>query len=863
MTRLAGGVHPLARAEFDQGALDPSRMIRHVVIGFTRSAAQQQALEKLIAEQQDPTSPNYHNWLTPEQFAQQFGMSDSDLAKVKDWLVAQGFTIDEVARGHSYIAFTGSAGQINSVFATELHQYNVNGEVHFANATSLSIPSALAPVVAGIRSLNDFKPKPHLIQHHVKPDFTSSLSGNTYLAPDDFATVYNLNALYSAGIDGTGQKIAVMGQTDIVAGDITTFRSVSNLPANPPQVILIPGPDPGIQSGDIGEAALDLEWAGAVAPKATIIYVNSGTANGVFDSLYYAINNNTAPVISISYGLCEAEEISSGFLTEDENMLQQAATQGQTVVGPAGDAGAADCDTGYPATQGLAVDFPASSPYVTAVGGTTFNETTGVTYWSTVNDVSQGSALIYIPEVVWNDTSVENGLASTGGGVSTTFTKPSWQTGTGVPSDGFRDVPDIAFNAAPGHDGYITCVQGDCQVCATTDANCASSSSPGYRSAIDETLDIAGGTSAGVPTFSGMLALLNQKMGSPQGNINQNLYQLAASSPYVFHDITSGNNMVPCRSGSPNCPGSGMMGYNAGIGYDQATGLGSVDGFNLVSNWSAPAAADFTVGAFNSSVTVRNGSSSNVLLALRQQNGFSGPINLACSSTMPGVTCSVTPSTITPDGVATVTVTSTPTASLHAPRTAPFLPYWEYVFGAAAFVGIGKKRSKGQIVVIVLVTLALLGVLVNCGGGGSSGDLGGGGGTGGTGGTGSTTNLSLTPSTLTFTYQIGGTVPAAQNVTVGSTGSALNYTVTTSGGSWLSASPSSGSTSGTEAVSVNPASLAAGTYTGTVNIASSGAGNTPQAAAVTLNVASATGMVTVQATSGAVSHSTQIAVTVD
>src|SRR5581483_5692601 len=249
-------------------------------------------------------------------------------AKVKDWLTAQGFTIDEVSRGHSYIAFSGPAGSMNSAFRTELHQYAVNGDVHFANATPIAIPSALSSVVAGVRSLNDFKPKPHVNSRRVKPDFTSSVSGNHFLAPDDFASVYNLNALYAAGIDGTGQKLAIMGQTDIVVSDIATFRSVSNLSANPPQVVLVPGSaDPGLQSasGDINEASLDLEWAGAVARKATIVYVNS---SDVFTSLYYAINNNVAPVISISYGLCEPDEVSSGALSSDEGELQQANAQG-------------------------------------------------------------------------------------------------------------------------------------------------------------------------------------------------------------------------------------------------------------------------------------------------------------------------------------------------------------------------------------------------------------------------------------------------------------------------------------------------------------------------------------------------------
>ena len=343
---LRGNVHPMARPEFDQGALDPSQMLHRVTVFFSRTAAQQQALDKLLEQQQDSSSPNYHKWLTPEQFAAQFGLAAADIAKVKDWLTSQGFTIDEVARGGSYIAFSGSAGQIASALHTELHQYNVNGEIHFANATEPSVPAALTDVVAGIRSLDDFKPKARAVIRKAKPDFTSGLSGNHFVTPDDFASIYNLNTLYSAGVDGTGQKLAVMGQTDIVASDIATFRSVSGLSVNAPQVILVPGSlDPGVVSGDIGEASLDLEWAGAVARKATIIYVNS--KNGVFDSVNYAVSNNVAPVISVSYGDCEPNFTASD-LNNLSSTAQQANAQGQTIVAPAGDDGAADCD--YPAT---------------------------------------------------------------------------------------------------------------------------------------------------------------------------------------------------------------------------------------------------------------------------------------------------------------------------------------------------------------------------------------------------------------------------------------------------------------------------------------------------------------------------------
>jgi len=554
MSSLRGNVHPLARAEFDQGAVAPSQMVQRVTLYFQRTTAQQQALEKLLAEQQDPTSANYHKWLTSEQVAARFGLGAQDLSKVQEWLSSQGFTINEVAKSRGWITFSGSAGQIAAAFGTELHQYARNGEVHYANESEPAIPSALAGVVRGMRGLNNFTPKPRT---KLRPKFTSNLSGNHFIAPDDFARIYGLNGLYANGIDGTGQKIAVMGQTDIKLSDVATFRSVSGLPANVPQVVLVPGSaDPGIVTDDLIEANLDVQWAGAVAKNAQIIYVNS--KNGVFDSLQYTIDQNLAPVISISYGDCEPNFSPSDFDFIDQ-VSALANLKGQTILGPSGDSGAADCDystTSTPttvATHGLAVDVPAASPNVTGVGGTTFKDGTG-TFWSDTNNSNNGSALFYIPETGWNDTTFEvaNGgsLSGTGGGMSVHYAKPSWQTGTGVPSDGQRDVPDVSFNASFDHDGFIICSNGDCV--------------NGYR-ATDTTLDIVGGTSAGVPTFAGVVALINQQTGGRQGNINQRLYQLSASAPFVFHDVTEGDNMVPCQNGSKDCV-NGKLGYIAGTG---------------------------------------------------------------------------------------------------------------------------------------------------------------------------------------------------------------------------------------------------------------------------------------------------------
>src|SRR5690349_9329645 len=507
-----GNVHPLARPQFDQGRADESAVLDRMLVTFTPTPAQQADLDTLLQQQQDPKSANYHKWLTPEQYADRYGLSEADLSKVAGWLESQGFRVVEKARSRTYIAFSGSTARAEAAFKTEIHRYVVNGEDHFANATEPAVPVALANVVSGIHGLNDFTPKPRGVRF-ARPEFTSNISGNHFLSPDDFATIFNIKALWNIGIDGSGQKIAIMGQTDINLGDIATFRSVSGLPANTPQVVLAAGSaDPGTKSGDLQEADLDIEWAGAVAKNATIIYVNS--SRGAFDSLFYAISQNLAPVLSISYGDCEPH-YTTGEINSLITMTQQANAQGQTVVGPAGDSGGADCDFNTSTTSqiksashGLQVDAPASLPFVTAIGGTTLS--TLSQYWSANNNNNNGSASGYIPEVVWNDTSFEiaNGgsLAATGGGASkgmtlfptqsANFAKPIWQTGTGVPNDGVRDVPDISFPASFDSVGYLTCSGGSCV--------------NGYRQS-DNTLNVVGGTSAGTPVFAGIVALINQQ----------------------------------------------------------------------------------------------------------------------------------------------------------------------------------------------------------------------------------------------------------------------------------------------------------------------------------------------------------------
>ncbi len=570
---LTGNVRPQIASATDLGEVSGSLSLPRIAIHFRMTAAQKADLDALLEAQQNPSSPLFHKWLTTAQYADRFGMSEADLARISAWLGSKGFTNIESARSRTFVTMSGTAALVRSGFQTSIHSYRVKGEVHYANATNPVLPAELQGMVSGVLGLNDFHPKPHI---RPRPKFTSSISGNTYYAPGDFAIIYGMQSLYSGGINGTGQSIAVMGQTDVETSELEAFQAASGLPTKDP--IVLPQGDPGFAGdGDIAESSLDLEWANAAAPGATIYFVNTTDVFNI--STPYAIDHDTAPVIVLTYGECEAGFGTAEVETYDAN-FQQANAKGITVVVASGDQGAADCDdpTSEIAMEGLAVDYPASSAYVTAVGGTEFNEGGG-NYWAATNNANAGSALSYIPEMAWNDTIAEQQLAASGGGVSAVFAKPSWQKAPGVPNDGFRDVPDVSLNASNNHDEYLFCEPFN-----SLDGGLADCTA-GYRDS-SQNLDVIGGTSAGVPCFAGIVALINQQAGTSQGNVNPALYKLASVSADAFHDVTVGSNQVPCAIGSPNCT-SGILGYVAGPGYDLVTGLGSLNVANVLKEWAS------------------------------------------------------------------------------------------------------------------------------------------------------------------------------------------------------------------------------------------------------------------------------------
>ncbi|HEV2297053.1 MAG TPA: Ig-like domain repeat protein [Candidatus Acidoferrales bacterium] len=693
LARLAGNTHPLALPQFDRGPAPLDLPMQRMLLILKRSPAQEATLESLLEDQQYKLSTNFHKWLTPDEFGQQFGPSDQDIQTVTSWLASHGFQVARISRGRNVVEFSGTAAQVQDAFHTTIHSYLVNGEQHWANNSDPQIPAALAPAVAGVDSLNNFAKKAayHTAKMVTKQEGPSSLqatnpaltfpcgsnNGATVycnaITPYDFATIYNVLPLWNATspIDGTGQTIAIVARSNINLQDVSSYRSFFGLPTNTPQVIL-DGPDPGLVRGDETEADLDVEMSGAVAKGATIKLVvsqSTETTDGVDLSALYIVDNNVAPVMSTSFGLCELFLGTAGNLFYN-NLWEQAAAEGISIFVSTGDQGSAGCDffqgtPPQPARNGLQVSGLASTPYNVAVGGTDFNDFFNqAAYWNTIsnNPTTQESAKGYIPEMTWNDTCTNStflaslgfssnaetdcndprlsgGVAAVGGsggksgcttpsgsfpsGCAGGYAKPPWQTGTGVPNDTKRDLPDVSLFAGSiaGTDFYAICEADAIGTCTATN------------------FVGIGGTSASSPAFAGLMALVDQKTGTRQGNPNFVLYKLAAkqsgsscnsstgpASTCVFNDVTSGTIAMPCATGSLNCNTSNgrdqfgvLSGYNTGAGYDLATGLGSVNAANMVNNWNTvtftPSATTLTLNG-GSAVNITHGSPVNVAVSV-------------------------------------------------------------------------------------------------------------------------------------------------------------------------------------------------------------------------------------------------------
>jgi hypothetical protein len=734
LTVLKGNTHPLARTEFDRGAAAPGMTLHRMLLSLKRSPDQESALQQLLVDLQDKSSPNYHQWLTPEQFGRQFGPSDQDMQAVTSWLEARGFQVTNVSKGRTVIEFSGTVSQVSAAFHTQMHKYSVQGEEHWANASDPEIPSALAPVVAGVATLHNFVKKSHLRtaglmgQGSVTDGAKRNINfngGSHGLGPADFAKIYNVpNSLNGGATSGDNVTIAVVARSNISASDVQNFRTLFGIatPFTAANNIVLNGPDAGnLGGGEEFEAVLDASWAGAAAPNATVKFVvseSTETTDGLDLTEVFIIDANLAPVMTESFGLCE-QQAGNAQAVSEASLAEQAAAQGITFIASTGDAGAEGCDdpnAEIVATGPLGVQVPAALPFTVALGGNMFTQNDSAFWAANEDPATKESALKYIPEDVWNEscatvaTCAADVIAAGGGpnilagsgGASIIFPKPAFQAGvSGIPAANFRAVPDVSLNAAVFHDSTALCI-----------ADQAPAAKQCIQAGTSFFVLLVGGTSVAAPSFAGIMALVNQVAGR-QGEAGFVLYKLAAAETFstcnastgsgptsttcVFNDVTLGNNAVP---GEVNF-GMPAAQFQAGTGYDEATGLGSVNVANLLNDWNTaqPNQSKTTLVSLVAPASHGGSATYSVTVAAKTGAGVpTGDVALIANTVANGQKGGITLSKITLTAGAAVGTTSALPAgnysvTAHYEGDATFMPS----DSTGVMVNVGKENSNTRV----------------------------------------------------------------------------------------------------------------------------------------------------------------------
>ncbi|MFI2608020.1 protease pro-enzyme activation domain-containing protein [Kitasatospora sp. NPDC018619] len=471
------------------------------------------ALDRFLTAVTTPGTPEYGHYLTPEQFTAQFGPTQAAVDQVRTYLAQQGLTVGEVSANRQAVAAHGTAAQVSRAFGTHESSY-LDPQLQrafFANDAAASIPSDLAAVVQGVSGLDNHAVRRNrLVTPGAVTPNTASASPSG-MAPAQYTGAYNLN---KTGADGTGTTVALWEFDGYQSSNLTTYDAQYGLSGPAVSTVSVDGANYDSAPGQgQGEVELDSEIVRGVAPKATqLVYEAPNSDQGEIDMANKIVTDNRVSVVSISWGSCEPDTTAAS-MTAVDNAFKQAAAQGISIFSASGDDGSRDCTRSTSGSTVKAVDFPASSPHQTGVGGTNLKVTSGNAYSS------------------------ESAWSTAGGGVSTVFAKPSWQTGTGV-SGTMRTVPDVSSNADPAS-GFAIYTAGAWQV--------------------------YGGTSAAAPLWAGYAAQFNQKAKAAGqaalGEANPRLYPVATGSGYgsTFHDVTTGANQD----------------FSAKTGYDQVTGWGS------------------------------------------------------------------------------------------------------------------------------------------------------------------------------------------------------------------------------------------------------------------------------------------------
>jgi hypothetical protein len=604
---FAAGVYAAGAQEIDSSAkgvgpkLEPSTRLDRMLLLLQPGASQRKALDTLLTAQQTSGNAEFHHWVTSAEFADRFALSAGDAAKIVTWLKSQGFAVAALPGSRGWVEFSGTVGQVQRAFGTGVVAARTGtGEARYRLSGEMKLPAAIASLVKGLVSLDgvvsapaatapvELKVSAEALAAEASPDSTSgSLSTAEALTPTLVAGWLQLSS--SAGsATGSDESIAIPVRSNVRVEDFAAFRKSFGLPELALQVQLA-GTDPGRTEEEA--AAIEVaSWAGAVAPGAQIVLVPVGSTNatdGLDLALAAAIDGGLARTVSVGYTACESG-MSAAHGEFYAALYRQAAAEGIAVIAATGDSGAAACHAagdGSLVSSGLDVNGLASTPWNTAVGAIAFTaDAGGLTGWQPATATDAAYA--------------------TGGGASRLYVAPEWQSAVGMavsdpaptPSSSVtsssghhRFLPDVSLPAAvQGSRGLAFCFSGDAAV-------------NGCR------LVSGGGSAASAAIFSGIAALLAQKYG-PQGNLAPNLYALrrteqgaqgdpaskTAKTALAFVDVTEGGARLRCVAGSPDCAASGeiagQIGFGAGVGYDLASGLGSVNAGVLVRDWASPQA---------------------------------------------------------------------------------------------------------------------------------------------------------------------------------------------------------------------------------------------------------------------------------
>jgi hypothetical protein len=538
--RIPGQLVPLLN-DLKPIGLTPKNSPLHLAIAL--KLHDESGLDALLAAQEDPTSPLYHHYLTVQEFNSQFSPTQASADTVAAYMRQQGLQVTAITPNHLLIDASTTVATAEHAFSITLNNYQLKSRVVYAPSTNPLLPNDILNNIETISGLNNVALyRPINLQHHLTQT-RQQTSPDSGLTPDQLRTEYDVKPLLTAGNDGIGQTVGLFELSGYQPSDITAYRHHYHLADAAITNVLVDGATNTLTSENGGsEVTLDMDVLSAMAPRAAqTVYIGPNTSTGIADTYNRIVTDNTAKIVSISWGECEAASTPARLDLLD-TIFKQGAAQGQAFFSASGDSGAYDCSD---ADQNLAVDSPASDPYVVGVGGTTLQASPTATY---------------VSETAWGNPLTTGQDVGGGGGKSAHFLRPSYQSGPNL-TDPSRLVPDVSANADP-NTGYSIYFTG-----GTPD---------------EDPWDVVGGTSAAAPLWAGIATDINHMLSAVHATVLGNaialLYELY-NTPQIYpayHDIVTGSNLY----------------YQAGLGYDMATGMGTPDAWNIARDLeSAPGVA--------------------------------------------------------------------------------------------------------------------------------------------------------------------------------------------------------------------------------------------------------------------------------